>query len=84
MQRAFIQETREDGRPNPAIAIEVTFRQVTNEICGISFIYEDEKFLTLGIGVKGARRIAIPSDEKLAQVEIGGTRQNHILYINVS
>ncbi|KAI1462915.1 uncharacterized protein F4812DRAFT_448723 [Daldinia caldariorum] len=81
-QRAFMQDTCEDGSPNPVVAIQVTYRNVTNELVGICFIHEDGRSVTLGIGLKEAKIIPISPDDKLARVEIGGTRQNHILYMN--
>ncbi|KAI8957063.1 hypothetical protein F5Y11DRAFT_107022 [Daldinia sp. FL1419] len=82
VQRAFMEEMRKDGHPNPIVAIEVTFRQFTCEICGLNFVYGDGGHTILGIGVKGAQRVAIPSEERLVRMEIGSTRQGHILYIN--
>ncbi|KAI1800897.1 hypothetical protein F4811DRAFT_564415 [Daldinia bambusicola] len=49
-QRAFMQDTYEDGSPNPVVAIQVTYRDVINELVGICFIHEDGKSVTLGIG----------------------------------
>ena len=79
-----MRDTYEDGSPNPVIGIQAKFRKVTGEIVGLCFIYEDGRSQTLGIGRKGGEVTAISPGEKLARVEIGGTRPNRILYMNVS
>ncbi|KAI0379167.1 hypothetical protein F5Y04DRAFT_260599 [Hypomontagnella monticulosa] len=81
-QRVFMQEVHNDGRPNPIVAFEVAFKGAACEISGLTIVYEDGGLATLGARGRGGRRMALSSDENLAQVEIGGTRENQILFIN--
>ncbi|KAI1408209.1 hypothetical protein F5Y13DRAFT_204934 [Hypoxylon sp. FL1857] len=80
IQKAFFQESRDHG-PNPVTTIETSFREVSNEISGLTLIYEDEKCLTLGIRGKEGTRMSLSSDEELAQIEIGGNREHQIVLI---
>ncbi|KAI0835523.1 hypothetical protein F5Y06DRAFT_136695 [Hypoxylon sp. FL0890] len=80
LQKVFNQEIQDDGS-NPVTAMEISLKSVANEVSGLTFIYKDGRRLTLGIRGKDERRMSLSSDEKLAQVEIGGNREYHIAYI---
>ncbi|KAI1453037.1 hypothetical protein F4805DRAFT_444983 [Annulohypoxylon moriforme] len=79
VQKIFMQEVREDGRPNPVTTIEISFKEIASEISGLTFIYEDGRHVTLGVrGVSGSE-MTLSSDEKLVQMELKGNREHHII-----
>lgn len=84
MQKIFIPEIREDGRPNPVTAVEVTFKEIAHEISGLTFTYEDGRQTTLGSRGANGIELTLSPDEKLAQMELGGNREHHIVFMAVS
>ncbi|KAI1211804.1 uncharacterized protein F4807DRAFT_376848 [Annulohypoxylon truncatum] len=79
MQKIFMREIHENGRPNPVTTIEVTFKEIANEISGVTFIYENGRQITLGIRGTDGSEMSLSSDEKLAQLELEGNREHHII-----
>ncbi|KAI0897634.1 hypothetical protein F4806DRAFT_495304 [Annulohypoxylon nitens] len=84
MQKIFIPEIREDGRPNPVMAVEATFKEIAHEISGLTFTYEDGRQTTLGSRGANGIELTLSPDEKLAQMELGGNREHHIVFMALS
>lgn len=75
IQKVFAQGGLDDGCTTPLSSIEVTFKEMTSEVSGVTMIYEDGSSSTLG--VRGEPRIIyLASGEKPAQVEIVAARDN--------
>ncbi|KAI1374895.1 hypothetical protein F4677DRAFT_146182 [Hypoxylon crocopeplum] len=81
-RKGFMQETRDSGCPNPVTAFEVTFGDRANEVSGLTLIYEVGGPLTLGVRGREPRVMTLSPGEKLAQLEIGGSRENSIVFIS--
>ncbi|KAI2470143.1 hypothetical protein F4781DRAFT_196502 [Annulohypoxylon bovei var. microspora] len=84
LQKIFMQEIHENGRPNAVTTIEITFKEIASEICGLTFIYEDGKHITLGVRGMNRSEMTLSSDERLAQIELGGDHKHHIIFMTVS
>ncbi|KAI1079606.1 hypothetical protein F5B20DRAFT_542924 [Whalleya microplaca] len=83
-EKVFLQETHSDGSPDPATAIEVTYRELGSEPSGITLIYEHGEPRTLGSrGIKPQTMNLAPG-EMLATLEIGISRGNYIEMISFS
>ncbi|KAI8632986.1 hypothetical protein F5Y19DRAFT_491590 [Xylariaceae sp. FL1651] len=72
-QEVFIQELLKDGQPNPAVAIEVSYKFATSEPSGLTLIYASGDVRT--IGTRGLWPYSMPlgAGEKLTRMEIGVT-----------
>lgn len=83
IERVFMQETL-DGYKNPISSIEVTFKEMTSEVSGITMIYQSGDSSTLGTRGNEPQVIDLSASEKLARVEIAGTQDDLIVSISVS
>ncbi|KAI0886120.1 uncharacterized protein GGS22DRAFT_187354 [Annulohypoxylon maeteangense] len=68
-QKVFMQEAREDSRPNLVTTIEISFKEIAREISGLTFIYEDGRRIALGVRGTDGTSVTLSSGEKLVQME---------------
>ncbi|KAI3320753.1 hypothetical protein HD806DRAFT_546964 [Xylariaceae sp. AK1471] len=74
-QEVFMEERLENGQQNPAVSIEVSFKDLSSEPSGLTLIYANGEVRT--IGTRGRLPCSMPLNlgEKLARMEIGVNRK---------
>lgn len=85
-EKAFLVETTRDGRrPNPVVAIEVSYKDLGSEPAGLTLVYAEDDAAEVTLGARGrrAQRIDLLPGEALTRMEVGLLRGNKVATLSV-
>lgn len=83
-EKVFVEDMNPDGSPDPVSAIAVSFKHLSIEPSGLSFIYQSGKKQTLGYWGEKPQVETLQENEKLMRLEIGISQEHKMGRITVS
>jgi hypothetical protein len=83
-EKVFVEDMNPDGSPDTVSAIAVSFKHLSSEPSGLSFIYKSGKKQTLGYWGEKPQIETLQENEKLMRLEIGISQGHKMGHITVS